>query len=103
MIPSLRKALIPSRSHIQANLLRLECAGTASPPCNRPHSHSPPPPNAGEIARLKYAGTAVSAYEATPLASAGAIDLGCGFGFVDEDFRVGRRLLSHLFCESPGI
>ncbi|PSC72982.1 Expansin 1 [Micractinium conductrix] len=42
---------------------------------------------AGEIARLKYAGTAVSAYEATPLASAGAIDLGCGFGFVDEDFR----------------
>ena len=46
---------------------------------------------AAELKRLKYTGTAISAYDEQPIVSSGAVGLGCGFGYVAEDFQVRPR------------
>ncbi|PRW57682.1 Expansin 1 [Chlorella sorokiniana] len=42
---------------------------------------------ASGVNRLKNAGTAISAYEPEPIAASGAVELACGFGYVDPNFQ----------------
>ena len=51
-------------------------------------------PAAAEYRRLKYTGGAISAYEEEPIVSSGAVGLGCGFGYVGEEFQVCGTLCS---------
>lgn len=48
---------------------------------------------ASGVNRLKNQGTAISAYQPEPIASSGAVELACGFGWVDPYFQVSFVLL----------
>jgi hypothetical protein len=57
----------------------------------------------GALARLRYTGTATVGYDELPIASSGAVNLGCGFGYVDAPFQAAyagvraARRAAHIF------
>lgn len=87
--------VIPTPSNSSANQALFANFATPSPPQNMFNGNTPnfglaPQFNKtgpGSMTRLNYTGTGSVAYSQEPIPSYGAVNLGCGFGYVGPEFQ----------------